>query len=99
MLHGIALRDMLEGRFEVKSNKDSGVVSFREVLDGLDHRVCSVWSSNTTLQGSRTLGHRFFLCCHYRFERKSAEKRHQEEWSVAACGFGKRCDLSSFQEL
>ena len=52
-----AARHMLEGRFEVKSNKDSGVISLREVLDGLDHRVCSIWSSNTILQGSRTLGH------------------------------------------
>ena len=50
-------RDSLEGRFEVKGNKDSGVVSFREIVDGFDHRVCSVWSSNTVLQGSRTLGH------------------------------------------
>ena len=54
--HGSA-RHVLEGRFEVKSNKNPGVISFREVLDGLDHRVCSIWSSNTVLQGSRTLGH------------------------------------------
>ena len=27
-------RHILEGRFEVKSNIDSGVVSIREVLDG-----------------------------------------------------------------
>ena len=35
-------KHVLEGRFEVKSNKDSGVISFRKVLDGFDHRVCSV---------------------------------------------------------
>ena len=46
--HGAA-RHFLEGRFEVRSNKDSGGVSFREVLDGLDHRVCSVWSSITVM--------------------------------------------------
>ena len=34
-----AARHILEGRFAVKSNKDSGVMSFRKVLDGLDHRV------------------------------------------------------------
>ena len=52
-----AARHILEGRFEVKSDKDSGVVSLREVLDGLDHRVCSIWSSNTILHRSGTLGH------------------------------------------
>ena len=54
--HGSA-RHILAGRFEVKSNKDSGSVSFREVLKGFDHRVCSIWSSNTVLQSPRTLGH------------------------------------------
>ena len=54
-------RHILEGRFEIKSNKDSGGVSFREVLNGFDHRVCSVWSSNTVLQTSRTFGHYSFL--------------------------------------
>ena len=54
--HGSA-RHILEGSFEVKSNNDSGGVSFREVLDGLDHRVCTVRSSNTALQWSSTLGH------------------------------------------
>ena len=29
----------------------------------------------------------------------SAEKGHHEEWSVAACGFGKRCDLASSEVL
>ena len=42
-------RHILEGRFEDKSNKDPRVVSFLKVLDGFDHRVCSVWSSNTVL--------------------------------------------------
>ena len=53
--HGSA-RDILEGSLEVKSNKDSGVVGFRKVLDGLDHRVCTFGSSNTVLQWSSTLG-------------------------------------------
>ena len=51
--HGSA-RDVLE---EVKSNKNPRVVSFREVLDGLDHRVCTVRSPDTVLQWSSTLGH------------------------------------------
>ena len=34
-----AARHILEGRFEVKSNEDSGVISLRKVLDGFDHRV------------------------------------------------------------
>ena len=50
-------RDILEGSFEIKSNNDSRVVRFRKVLDGFDHCVCSVWSSNTVLQRSRALGH------------------------------------------
>ena len=54
--HGSA-RDILEGSLEVKSNKDSRVVGFRKVLDGLDHRVRTVRSSNTVLQWSSTLGH------------------------------------------
>ena len=54
--HGSA-RHILEGRFEIKSNKDSGGVSLREVLNGFDHGVCSVWSSTTILQRSPTFGH------------------------------------------
>ena len=54
--HGSA-RDILEGSLEVKSNKDSRVVGFRKVLDGLDHRVCTIWSPDTVLQWSSTLGH------------------------------------------
>ena len=50
-------RDILEGSLEVKGNKDPRVVSFREILDGLHHRVCAVWSSNTVLQWSSTLGY------------------------------------------
>ena len=50
-------RDILEGSLEVKSNKDPRVVSFRKVLDGFDHCVCPIWSSNTVLQWSRALGH------------------------------------------
>ena len=54
--HGSA-KDILEGSLEVKSNKDPRVVGFRKVLDGLDHRVCAVRSSNTVLQWSSALGH------------------------------------------
>ena len=50
-------RHILEGRFKIKSNKDSGGVSLREVLNGFDHRACSVWSSNSMLQRSSTVGH------------------------------------------
>ena len=50
-------RHILEGSLEVKSNKDPRLVIFRKVLDGFDHCVCSIWSSNTVLQRSRTLGH------------------------------------------
>ena len=54
--HG-STRDILEGSLEVKSDKNSRVVGFSDVLDGLDHRVCAVRSSNTALQWSSTLGH------------------------------------------
>ena len=43
-------RDILEGSLEVKSNENSGVIGFRQVLDGLDHGVCTIRSSNTVLQ-------------------------------------------------
>ena len=46
--HGYA-RHILEGRFEIKSNKDSGGVSFREAPNGFDQRVCSILSSITVL--------------------------------------------------
>ena len=54
--HGSA-RDILEGSLEVKSNKNSRVVSFRQVLDGFDHRICTIWSSNTVFEWSSTLSH------------------------------------------
>ena len=54
--HGSA-RDILEGSLEVKSDKNSRVVSFRQVLDGLDHRICTIWSSDTVLKWSSTLSH------------------------------------------
>ena len=53
--HGSA-RDIVEGRLEVKRNKDSGWVSLREVLKGFDHRVCSIWASNSILKESGTFG-------------------------------------------
>ena len=50
-------KHILEGRFDIKSNKDSGGISLRELLNGFDHRVFSVWPSNTILQKSSTFGH------------------------------------------
>ena len=48
--HG-ASRDILEGCLEVKRHKDSGGISLRKMLNGLDHRVCTIRSSHSTLYG------------------------------------------------
>ena len=54
--HG-ASRDILEGRLQVKSKQHSSGIRLDQILNGLDHAVGTVRSSNTTLKRTSTFGH------------------------------------------
>ena len=67
ILYSIALaRDILESSLEVKSNKDSGVVGFRKVLDGLESSCLHhpVFQHRTAMVPAHLATDSFF-CCHH----------------------------------
>ena len=54
-------RDILDGRLEIKGNQHSSGICFSKILDGLDHCVGTVRSSNTILKRASTVSHRSWL--------------------------------------
>ena len=61
--HGTT-RHILESRLEGKGNKHSSGICFSKILNGLDHGVGNIGSSNTILKRTSTFGHRFFPGSH-----------------------------------